>query len=61
MCGIAGFVQLKSGGLGFDHAARLLSASRDQGLAMRLFPKLFPERGEVAEVLWAEPSPKSQS
>jgi hypothetical protein len=37
----------------FEHAARILTVSRDQGMPIRLFPKLFPERAETAEALWA--------
>jgi hypothetical protein len=37
----------------FEHAGRILTVSRDQGMPIRLFPTLFPERGETAEVLWA--------
>jgi hypothetical protein len=37
----------------FEHAARILAVARDQGMPIRLFPKLFPEHGEAAEVLWA--------
>jgi hypothetical protein len=37
----------------FEHAARMLSVSRDQGMPLRLLPKLFPESGESADMLWA--------
>ena len=36
-----------------EHAAKVLSTSRDLGWPGRLFPKLFPKNGEAAEALWA--------
>jgi tetratricopeptide (TPR) repeat protein len=35
-----------------DHAAKILSTSKDQGWAKRLFAKLFPKKGEAAEAVW---------
>jgi tetratricopeptide (TPR) repeat protein len=36
----------------YEHAARILAVSGDQGWPGRLFPKLFPGKGDAARVWW---------